>query len=266
MAERDAFGREIGEDSLAAMGWGTGSARPTPADAPAVAAEPAPQPAREITPPAAATPPPADAARVAEAPPVRVTPPPRPASPRPVTIGLRRPRRRRGTSLGFFIVLMLVLVGLGGGLFSVARDAVDDIQGAIEPATVAPPAPGESLLNPKPLKAALAKLPPGTLQTLRVAPERIDAEVFSDGSLHVVQVRSGGGLTDVKTGVAVRQPKLRVDAQAPRRMARAAAKQAGRPVDEVSYLVLGRTGWDLFFADGRHYSGGPSGRHVKHIG
>jgi hypothetical protein len=159
-----------------------------------------------------------------------------------------------------------VLLGLGGGLFNLARDAVDDIQGAIDQATVAPPAPGESLLNPKALRAALAKLPAGSLQSLRVAPERIDAQVFSDGSLHVVQVTSAGKTTDVKTAVAVRQPKLRVDAQAPRRMARAAAKQAGRPVDQVSYLVLGRTGWDLFFTDGRHYSAGPGGRHVKHIG
>ena len=146
-----------------------------------------------------------------------------------------------------------------------ARDAVDDIQGAIDQATVSPPAAGHSLLNPKPLKAALAKLPPGSLQSLRVAPERIDAQVFTDGSLHVVQVTSTGRVTDVKTAVAARQPRLRVDPQAPRRMARAAAKQAGRPVSEVAYLVLGRSGWDLFFTDGRHYSAGPAGRHVKHV-
>ena len=260
MSERDAFGREIGEDSLAAMGWGAGSARPAPAESPAVAAEPIARPARAVAPAAAATPPPAEAVRVAEAPPVRVT---RPPGPKP--IDLRRPRRRRGTSLAFFVVLMVVLVGLGGGLFSVARDAVDNIQGAVDQATLSPRAAGASLLNPKPLRAALAKLPPGTLQSLRVAPERIDAQVFSDGRLHVVQVTSGGGLTDLKTAVAVRESKLRVDPQAPRRMARAAAKRAGLPVDEVSYLVLGPTGWDLFFADGRHYSGGPSGRHVKHI-
>jgi hypothetical protein len=258
MAERDAFGREAGEDTLAAMGWGTGPAQAQPMSTPAPApVRPEPEPARAVV--AAPTPP------VPEAPPVQVAPPPRPAPPRPVTIGLRR-RRRRGTGFGFLIVLMLVLAGVGAGLFSVAHDAVDDIQGAIDQATPSRPAPGQSLFIPTALKAALAKLPPGSLQGLRVAPERIDAQVFSNGRLHAVQVTSGGRVTDVKTAVAVRQPKLRVDPQGPRRAARAAAKQAGRSVGQVSYLVLGPTGWDLFFADGRHYSAGRSGRHVKHIG
>jgi hypothetical protein len=188
------------------------------------------------------------------------------APPRPVTIDLRgRSPRRRGRGLGFLIVLFGVLLVIGGGLFSVARDAVDSIEGGIAEINPAP-SPSESLVNPQPLKAALAKLPPGTLQSLRVAPERIDAQVFSRGRMHVVQVTGSGRVTDVKTSVVARQPKLRLDAAAPRRMARAAARQAGRPVSEVSYLVLGPTGWDLFFTDGRHYSAGRAGRHVKHIG
>jgi hypothetical protein len=247
MPERDAFGREIGEDSLGAMGWSpSAAAAPHAPELPAAEAEAPPGPA-------------VAAAPAAEPPPVRVT---RPPARRPVTIG----RRRRGRGLGFLLILLAVLLVIGGGVFRVASDAVDEIQGAIDQSTVAPPGPSESLINPQPLKAALAKLPPGTLQSLRVAPGRIDAQVFSRGRMHVVQVTSAGRVTDVRTDVAARQQKLRLVAAAPRRTARAAAREAGRPVSGVSYLVLGRTGWDLFFTDGRHYSAGVAGRHVRHVG
>ena len=164
------------------------------------------------------------------------------------------------------IPIVFVLIVFGAGIFNAGRDAVDQIKGAIDDATqsVTPaPAPAAaSLLGAAPLRAALAKLPPGRVMSLRVAPERIDAQVYSDGRMHVVQVTAGGQVSDVRTPVAVQQPKLIVHPVAPLRIARA----TGHPVGDVDYLVLTPDGWELFLSDGTHYHANALGRHTKKIG
>jgi len=263
MGERDAFGREKSENTLADMGWSSGSS-------PQISAEPVPAVERPATPPSAME---AGAATT-------VTDAFR-------SSGLPRVQRRR-VRPGRFIGLVIVLAIAGAGFLAVGsvvetgREALDDFQGAVRDATVnvapTPAAPpptgveGGSLLRPAALKAALDKMPAGSIVSLRVAPERIDAQVIVDGQMHVVQVTSSGEVSDVGTPASVPElAKLRVDAAAPSRIARTAARRAGRDPSAVDYLVLmnlgGKREWQLFFKDdGLHYSASANGRKVRRVG
>jgi hypothetical protein len=251
MSERDAFGREKGEDTLAEMGWSWTSDAPAPAPAPAPAT---PEPA--VT-----------AAPVTSAGPGWTAPP-------PATVRLRRRRRARG------IIVPLVLIGIvalavGGATTALqtGSGALDDFKSAVREATasavpVETPAGVESgsLLRPAALRTALAKLPSRQIQSLRVAPERIDAQIYVRGKMHVVQVRSDGAVSDVATPVRGDLKRLRVDTAAPNRIVRTAAKRSGRSPERVSYLVLLGGEWQLFFDDGLHYSASANGRKVKRVG
>ena len=250
MGERDAFGREIGEDPLAELGWQTTrTPDPTPAPAPAASAEPQfsaqPQPQQFSTPP------------------------------------MVRYRRKRRGGLGFFvlIVLLSIAVAVAGGIFSLVQvtgDAVDGLEGAIRnavPTAVAPTPVGTesgSLLRSKDLKAALAKLPPGEIRLIRVAPDRIDAQVTSNGRTQLVQVTAGGDVRTVTTPTSIPGDAVKVNSAAPARIVRTAARRSGRDPSSVSYLVLASFGdkaeWQLFFDDGLHYSASANGKKVRRVG
>jgi hypothetical protein len=244
MPERDAFGREIGEDPLADLGWST-SRTPDPPTA---------------TPPA----------------PEAITPPPQQFSAPPMPRYQRK--RRRGLGFMVTIILLSILVAMAGGIFSVIQvtgDAVDGLEGAIRnavPTTVATPKGTESgsLLRAKDLKAALAKLPAGEIRLLRVAPERIDAQVTSGGKTQLVQVTAGGDVSTVTTPTSIPGNAVKVNSAAPARIVRTATRRAKRDAADVSYLVLARFGdqaeWQLFFADGLHYSASADGRKVRRVG
>ncbi len=247
MSERDAFGREIGEDPLAELGWQT-SRQPDPP----VAHSPAPE---AITP---ASEPPSFSA------------PPMPRYQR---------KRRRGLGFLFLIILLSIVTAVAGGIFSlvqVTSDAVDGIEGAIReavPTAVAPAPEGTeqgSLLRTRDLRAALAKLPSGDILLIRVAPARIDAQIADGRQMKIVQVRADGGVTTVTSPVSNPGRPVRVDPAAPARIVRTAARRAGRDPSDVSYLVLTRFGpraeWQLFFGDGLHFSASASGRKVRRIG
>jgi hypothetical protein len=265
MSERDAFGREKGEDTLAEMGWSWSP--DAPAATPATPATPAAAAAAPVTPePTFAAPPPAMSAGGSAGP--GWTPSP------PAMVRLRRRRRARG------VIVPLVLIGIaalavGGATTALlaGSGAIDDFQSAVRDAT-ASAVPAEtpagvesgSLLRPAALKTAIAKLPSRQIQSLRVAPERIDAQVLVKGKMHVVQVRADGTVSDVATPVGGSLKRLRVDTGAPNRIVRTAAKRAGRSPARVSYLVLLGDEWQLFFDDGLHYSASASGRKVKRVG
>jgi len=256
MGERDAFGREKGEDSLAGMGWQSSG---TPDEPPVVQSA------------AAATPAPARPAPADEPPPAWT-----PSGEAPV----RRRRRRRRLP----VVRLILLVAIVGGIFAGAgtvlergQDAFDDVQGALKDATAravptATPSglDSGSLFRPAALRAALEKLPAGSIQSLRVAPERIDAQVVAGGKMHVAQVTSGGEVRDVPTPVTSRNKRLRVDPGAPLRIVRTAARRSKRDPSRVSYLVLmsfsDTPEWQLFFDDGLHYSASANGRKVRRVG
>ena len=247
MGERDAFGREVGEDPLAGLGWRT---------------------TQQPDPPAAHAPAPETITTVVE--PQQFSAPPMPRYQR---------KRRRGGVFIVLIVLLSIVTAAAGGIFSLVQmtsDAVDGLEGAIReavPTVAAPPPTGTeqgSLLRAGALKDALAKLPPGDIVLIRVAPERIDAQVSNGSEMQLVQVRSDGGVTTVTSPVSSPGQAVKVNPAAPGRIARTAARRAGRDQSDVSYLVLTRFGpraeWQLFFDDGLHFSASASGRKVRRVG
>jgi hypothetical protein len=247
MGGRDAFGREKGEDTLSEMGWR--------------AATPAawqPPPVAPGDPLAAAAPPGwPDPAPVTTTPPV----------PAPAPTFARRAPRRRGPSLARLLIPLAVLgvgfIGVGAAV-NAGRDAINGIK---LPTRVTPTglAPG-SLFRPAALRAAMAKLPPGRLVSLRVAPEQIQAQTVRGSTRHTATVGFDGDVTDTTTPAGPSQPTLEPDTAAPARMVRTAARRAGRTAAAVDYLVsLDRT-WQLFFKDGTHYSANAAGRKVKKVG
>jgi hypothetical protein len=269
MGERDAFGREIGEDSLASMGWkpsGAPAWEPatvTPGDSPAAPA-PSAFDAGEATAPFSRPKP-----RPAEPPPVK-PPPAEPAAaepPRPRPTFTRQ--RRRGPSLARLIFLIAFVGVLAIGVTSVVRvggNAVDGIRDRIkeiEPSPVpSATAPG-SLLRAAALRDALTKLPPGKLVFVRISADSIDAQVIRNRSRHTVHMSTTGPNADVTSPLGVDQPGFKLNPAAPLRAVRTAARRAGRPVNDLDYIVGTEQGWTLFFKDGGpRYRANLAGRQV----
>jgi hypothetical protein len=272
MGERDAFGREKDEDSLANMGWKPSGARAwepasvTPGDplaAPAPRPEPAPASAvfnaGEATAPFSRPKP-----RAAEPEPAQ---PPRQRPPAPTFT--RRPRRR-GPSVARLIFLVafvgVLAIGVSKGV-RVGSDAVDGIRDkiqAIDPQPAAPsPAAPDSLLRAAPLKDALSKLPPGKLVFVRIDAGSITAQVIRGGKRHTVRMATTGPNADVTSPAGVDQPGFKLNPAAPLRAARTAARRAGLSVNELDYIVGTEQGWTLFFKDGGpRYRATLSGRKV----
>jgi hypothetical protein len=250
MSERDAFGREQGEDTLADMGWNS-SVRPQ--------AAPAPAPQATFT--AGDLPP--------DGPPPAWTPGPR------QTYVRRRRRSAFGVIVPLFVIAIFA-VGIGGVVtaFNAGSDALDGITSSIESSTngtaTTTPSDGTTLIDAKALASALDKLPAGDIQMLRVAPERINANISVNGKLHVVQVTAGGDVSDVTTPADGQGDSVKVNPAAPARIVRTAAKRAGRRPSDLNYLVLmhlaGKDEWQLFFADGTHYAGSAGGTKVRKVG
>jgi hypothetical protein len=261
MGERDAFGREIGEDSLASMGW-TSSVTPapdtvTPGDPPAAPAPTAFNAGEATAPFSRPKPQPAE---------------PEPAAPpRPPAPTFSRPRRG-GPSIvraGFLIAFLGVLaIGVSKAV-EVGGHAVDDIRGkieAIEPKPAAPsPSAPESLLRPAPLRDALSKLPAGRLVFVRIDADSIDAQVIRAGKRHTVHMSSNGPNAEVTTPVGVDQKGFELNPEAPLRAARTAARRAGLQVDDLAYIVGTEQGWTLFFQGALQYRANLSGRKVRKV-
>lgn len=282
MGERDAFGRQKGEDSLASMGWTSSvapaPARVTPGDplaAPTPTAFDAGEPASPFARPEPQAAPATAVFNAGEAAAPFPRPKPRPADPPPPrppapTFTRRRPPRRRGPSLARLIFLVAVVGVLAIGVTSVVRvggNAVDGIRDKIkqiepEPAAPSPTAP-ESLLRPAPLRDALSKLPPGKLVYVRIDADSIDAQVIRNRSRHTVHMSTNGPNADVTTPVGVDQKAFKLNPEAPLRAARTAARRAGLQVDDLAYIVGTKQGWTLFFQGAVRYQANLSGRKVR---
>ena len=225
MPEYDAFGREIGEDPLAALRDATAQSEPAPEPPAPIAA----RPAAEFAPPVAA---------------------------RPQFVR----RRRRGGSVVGLIVVAAVIGGIGfvvNAFVNRVEDLTDSLPGLEE---VEPGAAGGSLLRPANLSAAIDVMRRSGLGDpirLRVAPSRIDATL--GGALGVSRVRVGADLDLTTSGVRPRDyprpvPLRRIDPTAPQRLA------AGRPVEYVE-LIRGRpVRWRAVLADGTKLTGDRAGR------
>ena len=253
MPQYDAFGREVGEDTLSQ--WRQGAAAPP--QQPAAAAAP-PQP---IAPAPSALP--RRRARAAD-----------PA--------VRRRRRRRGTKLG----LLLVAIWIGVNLIGNLADKVEDAARTIEIPNLSPPAPKSepaglesgSLLRPAAFRRALADIRRrgiGRLQHLRVAPERIDATLHTSRSTLVnVQVSTADGFrrfSESSPGFPASGtiPYGRLDARTPQRLTRAAAERLGVPATQVNYLVPsvseGKVVWGAYFKNGAIFIADARGRIIRRI-
>jgi hypothetical protein len=194
----------------------------------------------------------------------------------------RRKRRTRGVFVPLFFIIAIFAVGIGGAVsvFQTGSNAVQNFASSLESSstpdssgskTTTTDAPGTSLLQPAGLKAALAKVPKGKLELLRVAPDRINANVVVKGKMHVVNVSAGGEVTDIVTpATGTGSGTIKVNSVAPSRIARTAAKRTGRRISSVSYLVLihilGKDEWQLYFDDGVHFSAGANGKQVHRVG
>jgi hypothetical protein len=191
----------------------------------------------------------------------------------------RRRRRARGIIVPLFII-GLVALGIGGvtTALDAGSNALDNFTSSIDQATnngttttKSTPSSGTSLMQPAALKAALAKLPDGDLQLLRLAPDRINANVVVNGKLHVVQVGADGEVGDVTTPAPTGGTgTIKVNSVAPSRIVKTATRRTGRRPSSVSYLVLihilGKDEWQLYFDDGVHFSAGANGKQVHRVG
>ena len=136
-----------------------------------------------------------------------------------------------------------------------------------------PPKPA-SLLRARVLADALARLHGrGALRLLRVAPDRVDAQlVTGTGGLRNVQVTNTGQVRDFGTGGSgvaglPTIPFGQVDSTAPARLVRTAVARSGRSPSRVDYLVLLMLGtgqsWNLYFKpDGLHFAADRHGSSV----
>ena len=289
MPKYDAFGREIGEDTLEGLGSGA-TANPAPQSEVAedgysgptsepVAAEPQPSPLR-VEPQAYTSQP---------------EPQPQPRSERPsITIPLQ-PRRRRRSGRGLIFVFLFILfifiapLVIGAiAIFNTVDSATEAVRGGIKeglesvPATPAKPAvppkgiAGRSLVRKANFAAALAKLRGSELRLthLRLAPERIDVTLLTRGGrLRHNQVQPGGAIKQFgpDSGEGFDQtrtiPFARLNAGAPQRLARQGAAKLGVPVSTLQYLVptyfSGAITWAAYFKRGRYVLGDAAGRYQR---
>jgi hypothetical protein len=250
MGERDPFGRELGEDTLAGMGWRA----PTEA-APAAAVE-IPEPAPESA---------------------------EPAEPRAWVPAPARRRRRVGSwrtarlviRLAILAILAVVITSVSVRVGGSINDAIDPAQPFVADPEDAQTPVGldrESYLRPENLRTALARLRgEGRVQSVRLAPDRMTARLVSTKRRVVWNFRAGqdpqrvvgAPYYDFDTTIALSQ----IDPNAPARLARAAAKRAHSSVDDIDYLYIqrnvGRARWVLYFKDRTHYTADRHGRHVE---
>jgi len=209
---------------------------------------------------------------IAEAPAAGEAPPVAAADPVPRSGAAR-------TVAGLAVALLIVagitaavIVGIGAkdesasGSLSVGSNV--ELPTASAPQTAAPPAKPaaqRSLIGRSALAGAMLRLRGrGRLRLLRLAPDRVDAQLVTrGGGLRNVQVTADGALRDFGTagsgaGGLPTIPFAQVDVSAPGRIVRAAARRAGRKPSRVDYLVLLKlpTGlsWNAYFKpDGLHF-------------
>ena len=136
-----------------------------------------------------------------------------------------------------------------------------------------------SLLQRRNLQRVLRRLRGselGRLRTLRIAPERVDAQLLTKGGkLRSVQVRHDGKLQDFGAngggfGSLPTVSFASVNSAAPSRLARSAAGRVKRPVSRVDYVVLLNSGgssvWTVVMKGGGQFLSDARGRITRRIG
>jgi hypothetical protein len=281
----DAFGREIGEDTLQGLGETSKGGWEPPEEASPPPAEPAP--VEPVDAPAA------PAQQTAE-------PAPRPDADQrralalQITSALKQAQtaqranpqitfeKRKSSGRGclvatvvFISIIGLLVAGIVGFVSSVDVKSGSSGGVTVTPAAPAPKGLGDgSLVRPAALGAALRQIRTqggGRLTNLRVAPERIDAQLLTPaGRLRSVQIKPGGklerfgpdsgaGFDSVST-----IPFGRLNPAAPARLARAGAERLKVPVSTLQYsvptYVSGNLTWVVYFLHARYVLGNAQGR------
>jgi hypothetical protein len=280
----DAFGREIGEDTL--KGLGSTSSEPAqdwretePVRAEPPRPAPQPAPAEPVKPEFVTTV--ADEAQRREMA-AQLSGMLKQAAARSGGAQPTITVRRSGAAKGCLVAIVVVLL-IGGALIAGVASFVSSLSDEVgkiklpEIATTGP-APkglaGESLMRPTAFAAALAKLraDEGTkLSHVRLAPERIDAMLLTrEGRLRNVQFTPGGEMkrlgSDSRPGFDTTStiPYARLRPGAPARLARQGAQKIGVPVSTVQYAVpsfsTGELTWAVYFEHARYVLGDARGR------
>jgi hypothetical protein len=280
--EYDAFGREIGENTLSGLGSDAPPAQPTPQP------RPVPAPAQEW--PETTIP--------------RPEPEPAPATPPQVTFSLPEGapvtvmpgRRRRTSGIGCLVALLILGAVVAAPVIAIfsfvgsASDVIDDVTDAIDSETldipeVTPPdeaAPpptgitGKSMIAKDNLADALRRLRKEDARRLglvRLAPERLDVTAIRGSKQRLMQVRADGELIrfDPTPGASPRTLALSVlDPAAPARLVQGSAKRYRVNPKGIDYLVAspsveGGHGWVAYFKNGTYIQGDARGRVVRRI-
>ena len=283
MPEYDAFGREIGEDTLAGLGGTSGS-------------QGAEQASFGVAEPEAPAPPP-EPPRPAE----------RPAQPEPQAqpqqfqsfqlppTGAPVVQVRRRSSLGCLVGLLILIGAVALPVFALvgfvgdAEDTIDGItdvfDAAPEPVVPEPPGGpvkmpsglgGDSLVAPGNFATALGRLKKagmGRIEFIRLAPDRLDAQMIKRSRERSAQVDFQGELT---RGTTTQSAKLEtiafsaIDRAAPARLVRGSVARFHVREKGINYLVLsaapfGGHRWIAYFKNGTYVEGDRHGRVVRRI-
>jgi hypothetical protein len=261
--EYDAFGREIGENTLAGLGG-----EPQPRREPVAREEPA---ARVEAPPEQP-----DASRVTL------------SVPKGAPITVIPGRRRRSGGLGCFVgivILAAVVVGPVIGLVSFVGSATDAIEDAFDPETLPLPGEllepppvgitGESMIAPANLSDALGQVRDEgyrRVAAIDLRPDRVTFTVVRNGRQRDLVVGSGGALEtggpSPATGAAGTIGLGAIDPAAPARLVRGAAKRYRVRPRRINYVLTrpergGGHHWRAYFKNGVYVEGDAAGRVIR---
>ena len=175
-----------------------------------------------------------------------------------------RPRKRRKPHQRMMSRVLLIAIvagvalyaaGTGGQLIGMLREGAS--------ARVVP-TEGGSLLRAVAFEAALQGLPEtASIETLRVAADRIDARVVVDSKVRLVRVTAKGVVTDLPAPEPPTGQTVRFDPRAPARIVRAVTRRTGRAPASTSHLSLDGGRWQLVFNDGVQFSADARGHDVR---
>jgi hypothetical protein len=285
----DAFGREIGEDTLEGLGgspkppesaWEERTERDEATWQAAERVEVARLEAAAVAEDAQAER--AEDARQAAAGDSRWT------APAGRTVSVRRSGSAKGCLTAIAVVLLIGGAAIAGVVSLVSSIDIDTsgIEKTIKAPTLdAGPKPkglGEgSLMRRADVAAALRQLRSDEtvkLTNLRLAPERIDATVLTRaGRLRHMQMQAGAKLerlgSDSGAGfdTVPTIPFAKLDPAAPQRLARRGAREHGVPISELQYAVPtysridNKLTWVVYFTRGRYVLGNAKGRFERKL-
>jgi hypothetical protein len=279
----DAFGREIGEDTLAGLGGSEPSATPapsSPSDSWTSSAAPTAEPTAE----------PADGWTDAPAPEAPILTVPG-GAPRPIKV-----RRARG--LGCFVGLIILAAVVAGPIIAVvsfvgdANDAFDSVTGIIDDVqtvtppeidTPAPPADppvgitGRSMIAPDNVAGVLRQLK-GIKRVGRITiwPDRLETDAIRGGRATDLTFSAEGGRQRGEpepVNEALGSMTLAaVDPKAPARLVRNSAKRYGVRERGINYVIGSADSfngaehrWIAYFKNGVYVEGDAQGRIIRRI-